>query len=145
MTTIVMNTQTGAVSEHSLDLHSLSNDFGAGDDGLFALGGDLDGLARTPIDSDATTGTMLWDSTQKMLMSDAYVAMTGAGHGVFTVVGRAVQYPYQFAILPSGVSRAPLGRGIRENYVAFKYQNVDGADFTIDRIEVRSFKSQRRV
>lgn len=147
MSTIVMNTRTGAVSEHSLGLQSLSNNFGAGDDGLFALGGDLDGppLARAQIASEAVTGTMLWDSTQKMLMSDAYLAMTGAGHGVFSVIGRGVQYPYRFDVLPSGVSRALLGRGIKQNYVAFKYQNVAGADFTIDRIEVRSFKSQRRV
>ena len=143
MNTIVMNTKTGAVSEHVLPFHSLSENFGAGDTGLFALGGNLDGTAQIP--ASATTGKMLWGDSSKKHLSDAYLAMTGAGLGVFTVHGKQVQFAYQFPVLPAGVSRAKLGRGIKENYVAFTYQNVGGADFSIDRIEVRSFNSQRRI
>lgn len=143
MTTIVMNTRNGAVSEHALGFQSVTAGFGGNDDGLFALGGNLDGTAQIP--AKATTAKKLWGKSNKAMVSDAYLAMSGAGHGVFTVNGKALQWGYQFAVLPAGVSRVPLGRGIKENYLSFTFQNVSGADFTIDRIEVRAYDAQRRI
>lgn len=143
MTTIVMNTMNGAVTEHALSFQSLSANHGAGDDGLFTLGGHLDDTL--PIAARATTGKLLWGDSAKALLSDAYLSMTGTGHGDFTVHGKALQWPYRFTVLPAGVSRVPLGRGIKENYLAFTYANVGGADFTIDRIEIRTFNAQRRI
>ena len=143
MKTIVMNTSNGAVTEHELPFQSLSAKYGAGDDGLFSLGGSLDGAIQ--IAATVTTPRKLWAKTTKTLLSDAYLAMTGEGHGVFTVGAKAVQWPYQFDVLPAGVSRVPLGRGIKENYLSFTYRNVAGADFTIDRIEVRTYDAQRRI
>lgn len=144
MTTIVMNTKTGAVTEHDHPLAQVTANFGASLSGLFSMGGNTDG-GNSINASIATPRAIQKDSTQRNLVSDAYLAMDGAGRGVFTVIGKSVQWPYPFTVMATGVSRVPLGRGIRENNLGFKYQNAGGADFSIDRIEVRSYKAQRRV
>ena len=142
--TIVMNTKTGAVSEHAVPFAQVTAGFAASVSGLFALGGNADASASIPSTLE-TPKVVLQDATQRNLVSDAYMAIDGAGHGAFTVVGKSAQWAYQFAVLASGVSRIPLGRGIKENYLGFRYQNTAGADFNIERIEVRTFKAQRRV
>ena len=42
MTAIVMNTLTGAVSEHNLDFNSMTQAHAANASGLYTLGGDTD-------------------------------------------------------------------------------------------------------
>jgi hypothetical protein len=143
MTTIAMNTQTGAVSEHTIPFAELTARFACSAAGLFELGGNTD--AGAAIAASFKTPSVLVDESAKNRLSDAYLSMEGAGRGVLTVHGKSAQWAYQFEVLPAGVSRVPLGRGIRENYLGFTYANVGGADFRFDRLEVRSFQSQRRI
>lgn len=143
MTTIVMNTLNGAVTEHDLPFHSLTPGHGGGDDGLFALGGNLD--AAAPIVAGFGTARTLRDGATKATLDSAYFSMAGTGSGDFTVSGPSGSWTYRFPIRASGESRAPAGKGIRDNYLAFAFQNVAGADFSIDKVEIRTVKSNRRI
>lgn len=142
MTTIVMNTLNGAVTEYDWAFQSITPGHAGDATGLYALGGDTD--AGNPIVATVTTGKKHWGSTLKKFVSCVYFAMRGAGQGALTVHCAATSYTYPFPVRASGESRAVTGRGIRENYLAFTYQNPGGDDFAIDRIEVLSTQSTTR-
>lgn len=142
MTTIVMNTLTGAVSEYDWDFQSITPTHAGSAVALYALGGDTD--AGRPIDATITTPKRVWGETLKSLMSGVYFAMQSTGKGVLQVHTPSDTYSYPVLLLPDGVSRGEPGRGIRENYLGFSYKNVAGAFFRIDRIEIPSIKSKSR-
>ncbi|MBD9406293.1 hypothetical protein IB236_13170 [Acidovorax sp. ACV02] len=142
MTTIVMNTLTGAVSEYDWDFQSITPTHAGSAVALYALGGDTD--AGQPIDATITTPKRVWGETTKSLMSGVYFAMQSAGNGVLQVHTPSDTYSYPVQSLPDGVSRGVPGRGIRENYLGFSYKNVAGAFFRIDRMEIPSIKTKSR-
>lgn len=141
MTTIVVNTQTGAVSEYDWAFDSLSPGHGASSDGLFELGGDTD--AGEPIAASITTGTTLCGTNLKKRVPWVYFSMTGEGQGKLRVLGSAV-WSYLFPVRSGGQSRALPGKGIRENYLGFGFDNVAGADFRLDLLEIELVASQTR-
>lgn len=141
--TIVMNLRTGAVTEYdNFDFQSITPTHAGGATGLFRLGGDTD--LDEPIVANITTGKTLWGSTKKKFLDLVHFAMNGSGDSSLAVVTPSTSYEYPFQVRAAGVSRAKPGRGIRENYLAFGYSNTDGADFTLDRIEVSEQPSQNR-
>lgn len=141
--TIVMNIKTGAVTEYdNFDFQSITPTHAGSATGLFLLGGD-DDLGQ-PIVGSITTGKTIWRDIKKKFLDLVHFAMTGSGTSAMTVVTPSTSHEYQFPVRPAGVSRAKPGRGIRENYLAFGYSNLDGADFQIDRIEVSEQPSQNR-
>lgn len=142
MTTIVMNTLNGAVTEYDWAFQSLIPAHAGDATGLYALGGDADG--DLPILAHATTGSGHWGTTLKKHIAAVYFAMRGAGSGQLTVHCKDRDYAYGFPIRATGESRALVGRGIRENYLAFTFENPGGDDFTIDRIEVLVNESKTR-
>lgn len=142
MTTIVLNTMTGAVSEYDWQFQSITPSHAGDASGLYALGGDLD--AGQPVQARIKTGTLLWGSSLKKLIAAVYLAMVGQGTGRLTVHGRSGAWPYEFPLRADGVSRADPGRGIRENYLAFTFENQQGGAFTLDSIEVADIPSKQR-
>lgn len=142
MNAIALNTLNGAVTEYDWAFQSITPNHAGDVTGLYALGGDTD--AEQPIVATVTTGTKHWGSTLKKFVAGVYFAMQGTGRGALTVHCQATDYTYPFPVRTSGESRAVTGRGIRENYLAFTYQNPDGDDFVIDRIEVLSTQSANR-
>lgn len=143
MTAIIMNTLTGAVSEHSLSFDSMTPTNAASATGLFTMGGDLD--HEQPIVSEVVTGEVLWDSQSKKHLDMVWFSLSGEGKGELIVKGRkGGEYRYAFPVRDTGQSRAVPGKGIRENYLAFGYSNPDGDDFTLDRIEVGVLQSKTR-
>lgn len=143
MTTIVLNTLTGAVSEYSnFDFQSITPTHAGSDAGLFALGGNLD--VATPIVSTVTTGKTLWGGTLKKRIEAVFFALKGSGSAALTVLGQAASYTYRFPVRAAGESRSVPGQGIRENYLAFRFSNPDGEDFQLDRIEVSVAQSTSR-
>ena len=141
--TIIMNLKNGAVTEYdNFDFQSITPTHAGSATGLFLLGGD-DDLGQ-PIVGSITTGKTIWRDIKKKFLDLVHFAMTGSGISGMTVVTPSTSYEYQFPVRPAGVSRAKPGRGIRENYLAFGYSNLDGADFQIDRIEVSEQPSQNR-
>lgn len=144
MNTIVLNTLTGAVSEYDgFDFQSITPTLAGSTLGLYELGGNTDLTAK--IVATVITGKMLWDAAVKKLIDMVYFSMKGSGTSRLSVIGENTTYVYAFPVRASGESRCQPGRGLRENYYAFKYQNADGADFQIDVIEVKLGGSTRRV
>ena len=140
---IVMNTQTGAVSEHSgFGFQSITPTHAGSATGLFLLGGDTD--AGQPIVSVITTGKQQWGSSLKKVAQVVLFAIKGVGTSTMTVTGESASYSYTFPIRSNGQSRSVPGKGIRENYLAYGYSNTDGADFQLDRIEVLVAESTQR-
>ncbi len=142
MKTIVMNTLNGAVTEYDWSLTSITPARAGSSSGLHSLGGNTD--AGQPIAASITTGKKLWGDTIKKFVAYIYVAMVGTGLGRARVETRGQTYAYEFPVQAGGVSRAVTGRGIRENYLAFGYDNVGGADFRIDSIEPKTATSSTR-
>ena len=143
MNTIVLNTMTGAVSEYAgFDFQSLTPTHAGNAVGLYVLGGDLDGQA--PITAQIVTGKPQWGTSLKKFVSTVYFAMKGVGTGELTVYGENDHYSYTFPVRASGESRCLTGRGIRENYLAFGFRNINGAAFRLDRIEALTAQSTSR-
>lgn len=144
MPTIVMNTLSGAVTEYEWTITSISAALAGSAGGVHSLAGASD--AGSPIAASITTGKKLWGDINKKFASCIYVAMSGSGIGRARVETIGQTYAYEFPVLASGISRAVTGRGIRENYLGFGFDNVGGADFRIDSIEpVTATSSTRRV
>lgn len=142
MTTLVMNTLTGAVSEYDWEFQSFTETHAGDVTGLYELGGDKDALAF--IEAEVQTGETLWDSSLKKRMDVIYYSIQGEGDAVCTVSGKTDSYEYNFPIRDAGESRAIPGKGIRENYLSFGLKNSDGGDFVLDRIEVNVVQSSSR-
>jgi hypothetical protein len=143
MTAIICNTLTGAVSEYSnFDFHAITPTHAGAATGLFAFGGNTD--LDSPIVASVTTGKKLRSGSLKKSLELVYLSLKGTGTSTMSVIGESNTYAYPFAVLPAGQSRAVPGKGIRENYLAFRYSNTDGAPFQLDRIEVLVNESKNR-
>lgn len=142
MTTIVLNTANGAVTEYDWTLSSLAPGRATSSDGLLRLGGPTD--AGAPIAATFLQGRTLTQSLLRKAMGIVFVAMQGAaGTGSLRVRGSA-EWTYPFTINPKGVSRIPTGRGIDDNYLALGFANVAGGDFAIDEIDAQKPESKTR-
>lgn len=145
MTAIVVNLSSAAVTEYDWTFPALSATRAGSDDGLFTLGGSSDG--GESIDAVYDTGRTLRDGSLRTGVDCAYLTIDGTPgtRGMFRVQGDDL-WEYEFEVTEDGVSRAKPGKGIRENLLGFGYANLDGADFKITRMEVRTAQSkQRRV
>lgn len=142
MTTIVLNTLAVSVTEYDLAPQSITPTHMGDATGLYLLGGDLDGTA--PIVATLVTGTTELGSSLKKRVDMVYFAVRGEGEGELVLRGKNSEYRYSFPLRPSGESRCPPGKGIRENYLAFGFSNPDGEDFQLDRIEVLVAQSTTR-
>lgn len=145
MNTIVLNTLTGAVSEYTNHtVNSITPGYAGSTAGLRKLGGNTD--AGTLVVANVITGKKLWGASLKKFLSMVYLSLQCAGRGQLTVYGATNSWPYVFPAFTTGQARCPTGRGIRENYLAFGYRNLDGDDFRLDQIEVPlTTSSSRRI
>lgn len=143
MNAIVCNTLSGAVSEYTrFNFQSITPTHGGSAAGLFAFGGDTDdGL---PIVSGIRLPSTLRETTLKQAIEMVYLSMRGAGSACLTVHGATQSWNYSFPLRPSGQTRCPVGRGIRENYLGFGLSNPAGQAFTLDRVEVLNVTSKTR-
>lgn len=142
MTTIVLNLLTNAVTEYDWKFQSITPTHAGDASGLYELGGDTD--AGEDINSRVSTGLTLWGASLKKLLGFVYLSMDGAGSAALTVVGAKASWRYEFPIRDTGESRCQVGRGIRENYLGLTLENISGADFSLDRIEVLESTSKTR-
>jgi hypothetical protein len=144
MTTIVCNLVTAAVTEYDWDHPALSATRLGSDDGLFTLGGDTDDDAA--IEAHFDTGVTLREGTLKNRLDEACFTIDAedGANMLFRVNTADATYEYPFVVRKSGISRAKPGAGIRENLLGFGFSNLDGADFTIERMDVRNLQSKQR-
>lgn len=140
MTTIVLNTATGAVTEYDWAFQSITPDLLASDAGLFAHGGDTD--AEVAIDAMVLGNKPGGEKMQRL--GNVFLAVKGPGKGSLIVEGASETWEYPVLPRSSGVSCAKPGGGIRESRLALGYRNKDGADFRLDRIDAEIFDSKTR-
>ncbi len=151
MTAIVMNTRTGAVTEYgaSFAFAGITQTHAANSSGLYTLGGATD--AGTAISATFRGPYMGVDSATAP--GDVYVGIRGdegANKGNVRVLSggksavRGTEWQYALYAQTSGISRAKLGRGIRENFLAFGYVNTSGAAYTIRSMQVDINSSANR-
>lgn len=144
MTTIVVNTLTGAVSEYDWAFQSITPTHAGDATGMFLLGGDTDNEAL--IIGRIQTGKLRWSTSLKKFLDKMFFSMKGSGTFRAHVSGENNDYTYNFTASSSGVSSAQPGRGIRENYLSFGLSNPRGQDFQLDAIEpLESTSTTRRV
>lgn len=147
MTTVVMNTLNAAVTEYDWSFQSITPTHAGDAAGLYLLGGDTDNagsLAPTPIAATVTTGITNWGTSLKKTPEAAFLALRGAGGGLFHVHCPGVSYAYPVVVQADGQTRANPGLGIKQAYLGFGYSNVAGADFHLDRIEIPLVESDSR-
>lgn len=143
MTTLICNTLTGAVSEYDWPaFHAITPTHVGSASGLFELTGDTD--AGLPIVAEIRTPRALRTSSLKKFPDLVWVSIKGQGCMNLSVHGEQRHWGYSFTLRPTGETRCPVGRGIRENYVGFGLKNPQGQAFALDRIEVRAGESKTR-
>jgi hypothetical protein len=141
MTTIVMNTLNAAVTEYDWAFQSITPTHAGDATGLFSLTGDTDNAVA--IDAEAMTGKTDWGTSLKKRLGDVFLTLQGSGAGEFLVTAAAA-YAYPVTVRANGESSSKPGMGINENFLAFGYRNVAGADFRLDRIEIPVNQSKQR-
>ena len=108
--------------------------YGVGDDGLFKLGGDT--FAGVEIAADAITAETDFGSQQ--LKRAVALWLGGRVHpdmAVSIISGEAETNNYEYTPEKGAAAdshRVVFGKGIRARYWAYRFQNLKGADFTID-------------
>lgn len=142
MTTIVMNTLNGAVSEYDWQFQSITERHGGDVTGLYAFGGGMDGV--TPIDALITTPRLQWGASIKKMLDGVYFSMNSDAASLLRVHCTGADWEYPVGVSAHGTTRTTVGRGIRENYLAFSFINQGGGGFQLDRIEVREALSKSR-
>lgn len=142
MKTIVVNTLNGAVTEYDWPLVGLSRVHGVSAGALVSLGGSTD--AGVPISAVFATGLKAWGSTLRKFVAYVYFTMFCEGQCEARVITPTDTYVYPVDVRSDGASRAVTGRGIRENYLAFGFANVAGAEFRIDAMEPMVTQSANR-
>lgn len=151
MTAIVMNTRTGAVTEYgdSFDFNSITSTHAASADGLFALGGDAD----VSEDIDAAWLGPKMGGLEVRRPDQVYAGVRGPADStgkVRVVAGgksaaAGTEWLYDITVQASGISRSTKpGMGIRENFLAYGYQNVDGAAFSMNLFQADEIISKQR-
>lgn len=151
MTAIVMNTRTGAVTEYgaSFAFVGITPTHAASGSGLYTMGGatdagaDITATFRGPY--QGAEAVLAVDSVHIGLRGDegatkGYVRVLAGGKGA----ARGTEWQYPVYAQRSGISRAVMGRGIRENSLAVGYTNASGAAFTIRSLQLGSGSSKNR-
>lgn len=144
MTSIVVNTLTGAVSEYDWTFQSITPTHAGDAMGLFLLGGNTDN--GNLIVGRIQTGKLSWGGSLKKYLGKLFFGLKGDGVFRAHVSGENDDYTYNFAAAYKGVSRAQPGRGIYESYLSFGFSNHLGQDFELDNLEaLESNSTIRRV
>ena len=143
MTTIVLNTLNGAVTEYTgFGFQAITPTHAGSATGLFSLGGNTD--AGVPIVARIQTGQVQWGTSLKKFTDDVYFAIKSTGTLRLHVAGQGGAWTYDYAVRASGQSRAVPGRGIKENYLSFGLSNPSGQAFQLNKIEVGLPASESR-
>jgi hypothetical protein len=148
VTTWVMNTRTGGVTEYQNyafnSFARVGNKYlGAAEDGLYELLGDDDD--GDDIISTIRSGFAQWAGTHLGSFKAAYLAARGEGDFVLRVItldGKT--YNYTVATANGRTTKVNMGKGLRSRYFAFELVST-GQDFDLDTLEFIPLVADRRV
>ena len=143
MTTIVLNTLANAVTHYDWAFQSITPGHAGDATGLYALDA-ADDDAGLPIAAKIDTGMRMWGASLKQSIATVFVSILGGEQCSLTVAAPTGAWTYPFLVRKNGVSRCPVGRGIRENYLGFALESAGGPPFLIDRIEALDAASTSR-
>jgi hypothetical protein len=149
---VVVHTETRAVATYT---NFLFNSFAvfngqvlaAGDAGLFSLSGGTDDGAA--INSTIRTGTTDYKSAFRKRVERVYLGYRSAAKMTLRVITDGTQVrDYEVpGNQEAGVhgARVTLGRGLEARYWQWEVRNRDGADFSLNVMDVKPIKLARRV
>jgi hypothetical protein len=148
VTTWVMNTKTGGVTEYQNyafnSFARVGNKYlGAADDGLYELLGDSDEGAD--IIATIRSGFAQWSGTHLGSFKAAYLAVAGAGDYILRVLTRdGKTFNYKVTAADGRTVKVNMGKGLRSRYFAFELVSA-GQDFDLDTLEFVPLVADRRV
>lgn len=143
---VVVNTANGAVTEYPDVAFNSACVFGgrlllAGATGIYAVGaGAVDAVVRT--------GRTDYKSIQQKRLDNSYVGYTSANDLQFSVIAEASRWDYALPKRNDNyvqVTRANIGKGIRDRYFQYEVTNPGGADFKLYAIDVTAVQVSRRI
>lgn len=146
----VMNLNTEAYSRYEgWQFNSFAKVAGqymaAAADGLYVLDGDDD--HGDPINASILLGKTDYRSPYKKRLPNAYFGIAGDGQMVLRIFHDA-DTPQTFVFSPKATlsgSRVKLAHGLESRYWQLQLANRDGADFTLDSIELLPVTLSRRI
>ena len=125
--------------------------FGTKEDGIYLLEGDKDGAAD--IDAVAKTGLTRFKSMYNKRVPEAFLGLRS--DGVLVLKTHTTNYTdgtvterYNTIVQSSpsmGVKRIKMSKGVKAVYWQFELVNVDGADFTMDTMEMVPIELTRKI
>lgn len=148
ITTWVVNTRTGAVTEYgNYEFNSFAQRghkyLGASSTGLYELNGDTDQGAS--IIAKLKSGWAQFAGSRYSMFKAAYLGMRADGNVFFKVeAGTGETYTYQVVVQDMQTTKVRMGKGLRARYFAFELVTT-GQDFDLDTIEFVPIVAQRRV
>jgi hypothetical protein len=148
VTTWVMNTRTGGVTEYQNyafnSFARVGNKYlGAADDGLYELLGDKDD--GDDIIATIRSGFAQWSGTHLGSFKAAYLAVAGVGDYVLRVLTRdGKTFNYRVTAADGRTVKVNMGKGLRSRYFAFELVST-GQDFDLDTLEFIPLVADRRV
>jgi hypothetical protein len=148
ITTWVMNTRSGAVSEYTNFAFNSFAKFGhkylaASESGLYELIGDDDD--GTDIVSQIKSGFAQWAGSKFTMFKAAYLAVRGGGDYVLKLTtGDGKTYSYGVSARDMRTTKVNIGKGIRTRYFAFELIS-DGDDYDLESLEFVPIVTDRRV
>jgi hypothetical protein len=148
ITTWVMNTRSGAISEYTNFAFNSFAQFGhkylaASDSGLYELIGDDDD--DTDIVSRIKSGFAQWSNSKFTMFRGAYLAVRGGGDYVLkitTMDGKT--YSYAVSARDGRTTKINVGKGLRARYFAFELIS-DGDDYELESLEFVPISAGRRI
>ena len=148
VTTWVINTRTGALSEYdNFKFNSFAQNglhyMGASDAGLYVLdGGDDDG---SPVMAHLRSGYAQFGGSRFSGLRAVYLGMRGESDILFKIdTGDGKSYTYKARVQDQQTTKVLVGKGLRARYIAFELM-TEGQDFDLDSIEFVPAVAQRRV
>jgi hypothetical protein len=148
VTTWVMNTRTGGVTEYENyafnSFARVGNKYlGAADDGLYELLGTRT-MGPTSLPPFGQ-GFAQWSGTHLGSFKAAYLAVAGAGDYILRVLTRdGKTYNYRVTAADGRAVKVNMGKGLRSRYFAFELVST-GQDFDLDTLEFIPLVADRRV
>jgi hypothetical protein len=120
---------------------------GASDAGIFALAGAND--AGAPIDAVARLGITDFGTTHIKRVDNMYVGYRTDGELLLRVT-TCDNSTYDYTLASTGAAglynrRVQVGKGLNARYWQFEIQNVDGAEFELNSVDIAFSALTRRV
>lgn len=114
-------------------------------DGLFSLGGGLDGAAK--IDSLIDIGKQDFGTSAKKRLPSCYVGVASSDKMALTVEDEGASYDYTTRSSSATLKqhRIDPGKGLCANWYGLNLKNTSGCDFEIADFQIDAAESKRRV